>query len=176
VNGTQALAARHVLYGAALLLVLFLQIAVFPLLLPVRPLWLVLFPVILAVFEGEWPAVWWGLACGVAADALIRPAEGFYSLLLVFLPYAAGVLTRRFFVRKFPAAMLFCAGASAAVSLLYCCFFYLLPGRAGVSALWLIAVPEALAGLLTAPLLYLLVWPAALVRPRGVRRRAKWKA
>ncbi|MDR0249330.1 MAG: rod shape-determining protein MreD [Oscillospiraceae bacterium] len=158
------------LYGALTLFVFLLQLSLFPALLPVRPMWLPLLPLIVAVLEGEWSGLWFGLAAGVLCDTVFFGTGVFYSVALMLLSAAAGRHAGSLFSGKVAACAAICPAGVLLTGLLHFLFCQALPGRAGIAALWLIAAPEAAVTLLSAPLLFLPAWLISRIRPAAKKR------
>lgn len=151
------------LYGLILWFFCILQVS-----LPLRwstvhALPLVPLTVVVSVFEGSFGGGAFGLAAGLLCDAFTPGSGSFFTLFLMPAGILIGHLVKNYFKVSFVAAMLWAVAAHAAADLLYFLFFMVIPGRAGLSALMQVALPELL---LTLPYI-----PPAYLISRGIHNR-----
>lgn len=155
-NRPRSHTVRAVLYGFTLFVCLLLQIGVLPhwRLLGVHPLWPPVLAVMIAVREGERYGFAFGLAAGLLCDLVLPRGGGFYTLFLMLACALVGILADRVLTRSFVIAALWCLIVFAGMDVLFFVLFYLIPGRAGLSALWTVALPETLFSVASALPLY----------------------
>ena len=147
---------KTVLYAFLLLLCTLLQMSLLPAwrVAGVCPLWLPVLAVLAGVREGERFGLGFGLAAGLLCDLILPRGGGFFTVFLMGTCLLAGVLCRRVLTRGFVASLLWSLAVFAVMDVLFFILFYLLPGRAGLSALWIIALPETLFSVASAIWLY----------------------
>ena len=83
-----------------------------------------------------------GQARGILCDCIPALRDG------------SGIVCASMFRKSFFTAALWSLISSATVTLIYYMLFFLMTGRAGISALWLTALPEILYSTLLTPLVY----------------------
>ncbi len=97
---------------------------------------------VIAVCEGGIAGGAFGLFVGVVQDALIIGPEGFYALVYFFSGLFAGYICEYMFRKNFLTAALWSTAITSVATLIYYMMFFLLTGRAGVSAFLTTALPE----------------------------------
>ena len=107
-----------------------------------------------AVFEGGIAGGAFGMFIGVLQDSMVVGPEGYYSLVYFGCGMATGFICQYMFHKSFLTAGLWSVIITAFTTLFYYLIFYLLTGRAGIAALWMIAAPEIIYSVLFLPLIY----------------------
>lgn len=111
--------------------------------------------VCVAIFEGPAGGAAFGFAAGLVCDALIPPSEAFFAVFFLFMGLLTGRVCNYIFKKRMFTALFWSLICMTALDLLYFCVFYLLPGRAGISALYTVALPETVFSVVFAPAVYL---------------------
>lgn len=124
--------------------------------------------VMVGVFEGRRAGAAAGVFTGVLFDASVARSEAFFTLFFMLIGFVCGILCEQLFRRRLGSAFLFTAAALGAQEILFFSVFYLITGRADMSALLHVALPEGLFSLALSPVVYL---PA-----RGLYRLAGGRA
>lgn len=117
-------------YALELLLVYIIQYTpnLLPSFLGVKPLLLVVFAVSIAMFEGEGPAMWIGLAAGLLMDMSAGSVFGFNGLILMLICYVCGALVVYLMRNNIVSAMVLGVCSLILLGLLRWFFFYVLWG------------------------------------------------
>jgi len=110
-----------------------------------------------AVFEHPVRGAAFGFLAGLLCDAVIPPSEAFFSLFFLFAALGIGKITTYLFRRALVTCALFSLSVLFVMDLFYFLFFFLFTGKAGFSALYVIALPEILFSSLFVVPLYPLV-------------------
>ncbi|MDR2670362.1 MAG: rod shape-determining protein MreD [Oscillospiraceae bacterium] len=156
---------KWVVYALAFLIFLLLQTGV---LVRVR-VWGVspnILPVVIAVvamLEGREAGAVYGFFAGLWCDAVIPPVPAVHAILFLLLGAGVGHVTEKLFRKNFLTGFLCSLVTLAAFDVVFFTVLYLVPGRADLYNLVLVAAPEIA---LTA-----LCVPAVYAPLRGVARR-----
>lgn len=143
-------------YGIMLFISVVLQVMV----LPRVPLWGahaltgVVAVIVLSVFEGPRAGAIAGFLCGLLLDAAIPPGEAFFTIFLMASGALTGAVVGGYFHKTFWTAFLWSAGALTVMQLIYFYIFYYATGRAGIIALYDVALPEILLSFIAIPPFY----------------------
>jgi len=109
---------------------------------------------VVALFEGGTGGAVAGLFMGIMQDASVAGIEGFYSIVYMVCGMAAGMICEYMFRRSLLTAFLWSLIITSITTLLYFLLFFLFTGKAGISALWLTALPEILYSAFMTPIVY----------------------
>lgn len=121
----------------------------------IRPTLLLPVALMIALFERELPAMWFGVLCGLLADYSHSTVLGFYGLLLAVGCYVCSVLVMNLFKTNLWTALLLGASAIVVIFLLQWLFFYVCAGHGQVwYALVRHYLPRALYTAIALPLAY----------------------
>lgn len=111
---------------------------------------------VLALFEGPVVAGVVGYSAGLAIDMLSVHFPVFHSIAFMLCGVVTGVVCRYLFKRSLLSACLWGLFSLLFVSLSRYLIFFLVPGKAGLSAVYSVCVPEVLCSILFLPLWYLM--------------------
>lgn len=146
---------KWLLYAAALLPVLALELYVFPRfpIFGLVPSLLPMSAVIVAMLEGPVAGLGFGLFVGVLHDALIPGVPGVIIVGMTLLGGAAGTLSRYGVQKNILGCLAGCAGALGIISVVRI-LYHLLRGTASLWRLLAVALPEIVLSLVFLPLIY----------------------
>lgn len=156
-------AIKWALYAAIFLLFwlcqefLFVRLPLFGL----KPDFVPIFVVVVALFEGSAGGAVFGLVAGLVADYQNVRGDAFFAVALLLIGAATGAGSAYLLKKNIINALLLSLAASGTVTVLFYLLFYLLPGRAGPVAFVTAALPQIVYSVAFAPLVYLLcrtVW------------------
>lgn len=121
----------------------------------IKPTLLIPAALMIALFEKETTAMWFGVVCGLLADFSHSTVLGFFALLLAVSGYVFSELVTNLFKTNLFTALLLGAAAVTAIFLLQWFFFYVCAGHGQVFyALWRHYLPRALYTAVTLPVAY----------------------
>lgn len=122
---------RYLAYSLEILLFYILQGTplIFPEILGGRPVLLIPVALTVAFFEGEIPAMFFGLACGSLIDIGTGGSIGFYAFMLTLICFIISNIFRDYMVINFLNGMAFCGGIITGLICLQFLFFYVFQGR-----------------------------------------------
>ena len=123
----------------------------------VHPMVMPLVAASLAVFEGPRAGGIAGFFTGFMCDALIPPSTIFFTLIFMCAGIAIGYVTDYMFKRNFVTALMWMAALKTSECLLFFFLFYFLSGKAPLSALLSVALPEIVFSLLFSPIIYFII-------------------
>lgn len=118
-------------YGLELFLVFVIQSTpnLLPSFLGVKPLLLVVFAISIAMFEGDGPAIWIGLAAGILMDIQAgNSGFGFNAIMLMIICFACGSLVVYLMRNNITTAMVLALAGMLVMGLSRWLFFYVLWG------------------------------------------------
>ncbi len=108
---------------------------------------------IIAMFEGGVAGAVTGLIIGILKDSSNIVAEGYFAVMYLLCGGAVGVVCSFLFRKKFITSLLWSMAVTAATTLVLLIFFFIM-GRADISALWMVAIPEIIYSSVFVPLVY----------------------
>lgn len=152
---------KWLLYSALILVFfLFESVGLMPQIYGVRPSFMLLLPVCIAICEGPLPGAVCGAACGVLIDVLSGGLGGFYSVLLIIFCTAAGLLVSAVMRNNIVTALALTGGSAVIIKFLH---WYLFTYFAGVDRTTHFLVNNTIPStlytiLMIAPLYYLTLW------------------
>lgn len=125
---------KWVAYALELVIVYILQNTpgLIPEFLGVQPVLLVIFAVSIAMFEGEGPGLWFGLAAGALMDITAPTVFGFNALMLMLICYACGMLVVYLMRNNLVSSLCLGAGAVLIMGLITWFIQYVILGNSGV--------------------------------------------
>lgn len=109
---------------------------------------------VIAMSEGGVGGSVFGLFVGILQDTATVGYEGYYSIVYLICGLLAGFVCDYMFRKNILTAFLWSLICSSAATLVYFMLFFLITGRAGVAALWQVALPEIAYSALMTPLVY----------------------
>ncbi len=148
---------RYLAYTLEILVLFLLQET--PHLIPdlwgIRPTLLIPAALMIALFEKETTAMWFGVVCGLLADFSHSTVMGFFALLLAVGGYVFSALVTNLFKTNLLTALLLGATAILSIYLLQWFFFYVCAGHGQVFyALVRHFLPRALYTAIALPVAY----------------------
>ena len=111
---------------------------------------------LIALFEGPFTAASAGFAAGLVTDLMSPRFPVFHSIVFLLLGLVTGAVCRYLFKKNILSGYIWGILSLLFVSLTRYLIFFLIPGRAGISAIYRVCLPEVLYSLLFLPLWYLL--------------------
>lgn len=109
---------------------------------------------VVSMFEGGIGGAAFGLFTGILQDSSVAGEEGFFALVYMAGGLTTGMVCEYMFRKSFFTALLWSLIITSVTTLSFFTVFFLLTGRAGIQALWNIALPEILYSVLMLPLVY----------------------
>ena len=109
---------------------------------------------VIAMFEGGMGGAGFGLYIGILQDASIKGAEGYFPVIYLLGGVATGLICEYMFRKSLFTAFLWSLLITTITTLFYFLLFFMITGRAGISALWLTALPEIIYSALMLPFIY----------------------
>ena len=147
---------KWLVYGLIYTIMAVLQATVAPYvtLFGVHPNLLPMAATIVAVLEGGVPGAMFGLFAGIVCDALYPTFEVIHTIFFFLSGFAIGQLRTALFKVNFVVSA-FCSVLSLAVlDILLAFVFFFIPGKAGISVLYQVILPEVAFSALVTPLVY----------------------
>lgn len=89
-----------------------------------------------AMFDGELPAAFLGLAGGLLWDANAMRGEGYHSIFLFLLCFAVSFLMRHYMRSNFLSALVLCFAGTVLHDVFYWLFFFVFTGVEGAGSLF----------------------------------------
>lgn len=117
-----------------------------------------------AVLEGGVPGALFGVCAGLCCDALMPPFHAIHTIWFFLSGLLIGQLVAALFKKSFVTAALCSLASLAVLDFWLMLFFFLIPGRAGLTVLMPVALSEIAFSALLTPLIY---WPLRAVSRRG---------
>jgi rod shape-determining protein MreD len=108
----------------------------------------------IAMYEGGIAGGIFGAVLGYMCNNYSGGTEGLFAFMYLIGGFATGVLCEYMFRKKFITAFLWAAALTLSSTFVYFFIFFLIPGKAGVSALLLVGLPEVVYSVLLTPLVY----------------------
>lgn len=128
-----------------------------PSFLGVKPLLLIVFAISIAIFEGEGPAMWIGLAAGLMMDLASGSVFGFYGLMLMLVCYVCGTLVVFLMRNNVVTAMVLGVGGLLVIGLFRWFFFYVLWSDPKIwYNLYAVMLPQTIYTVVVMPVAYFL--------------------
>lgn len=109
---------------------------------------------VIAMFEGGIGGAVFGLIVGILQDTATIGYEGYYAIVYLLCGLFTGFVCEYMFRKSILTALLWALISSAAATLFYYMLFFLITGRAGIAALWQVALPEIIYSTMMTPLVY----------------------
>ncbi len=145
-------------YGLELFLVYIIQCTpnLLPSFLGVKPLLLVVFAISIAMFEGDGPAIWIGLAAGLLMDLQSgNMGFGFNAIVLMVICFACGTLVVYLMRNNIITAIVLALAGMLIMGLLRWFFFYVIPGEPKLGYyLYAVMLPQIVYTVLAMPLAF----------------------